>query len=295
MKRASAALLLAVLGTVVHGKDDSALKNVPALVILQRTPRADDAMQDTSYQPGGRLVKLSPPSADGTATVLCCSQFPGFEAADIQSYDISFDARSIVFAGRLSANDRYSLYILTLNDRGEAAGTPENLTIDPNFDFVYPVFAPGQRIIFITDKNVEGDDVPQVTSGIVRGVTSQLGSVTVTGTDLVLGPRNLSHRAFPTMQTDGRVLFSEVRSNDNGAAQLAMRTRTSRNSARCSVAAGRAPARPSSRHRKSTLAASSHSVPRETAPSRRAGSSTSSWARSSTASAHRQRSRRSAT
>ena len=227
MKRASAALLLAVLGTVACGKDDSAdgpLKNISALVILQRTPRVGgmgDVLQYTGYMPGGRLMKLSPPTADAVPTVLCCSQFAGFDQLDIQSYDIAFDARSIVFSGRLSDSDKFGLYILTLNDLQEAAGPPEALTIDPNYDFVYPIFAPGQRIVFMTNKVVEGDAVPQFVDEYERGTTAQLGSISVMGTGLDLGPRNLSHRVFPTMMASGQVLFSEWRHlGDNNAAEL---------------------------------------------------------------------------
>ena len=53
-----------------------------------------DIFQYTSYLPGARLVKLSPPTADGTLTTICCDAVPNdtakFAAIDIQGYDISF-------------------------------------------------------------------------------------------------------------------------------------------------------------------------------------------------------------
>jgi Hydrazine synthase alpha subunit middle domain len=227
VKRASAALLLAILGTVACSKDDSAsgpLKNVEAITFLKRTIRVGgmgDVLQYTDYQPGGSLNRLSPPAADGVVTELCCSAFPGFEQLDIQSYDIAFDAKSIVFAGRLSADDHYSLYILTLNDKGEAAGPPTNLSINPNKHQVFPIFAAGQRIIFMTDENVEGDDFPQHQDEYERGTASQFASVTVMGTDKIMGAKNLSHSVYPTMLASGQVMFSRWdHITDDNAARL---------------------------------------------------------------------------
>src|SRR6476660_2651849 len=86
------------------GGDDSTggpLGNVQSLVILQRPKRNDtgDIFQYTSYVATARLVQLSPPTANGTLTTLCCDKAgPEFANLDIQSYDLSFDAKSIVFA-----------------------------------------------------------------------------------------------------------------------------------------------------------------------------------------------------
>src|SRR5689334_2828628 len=80
------------------GGDDNngPLGNVDSLIILQRPKRNDmgDIFQYTSYIPGARLVKLSPPTADGTKTVICCDGAGAeFAGMDIQAYDLSFDAK----------------------------------------------------------------------------------------------------------------------------------------------------------------------------------------------------------
>src|SRR5690349_8697807 len=109
---------LASAGTGVGCSNDDnggPLGNVDALVILQRPKRNDmgDIFQYTSYVPTARLVKLSPPTADGTLTTLCCDKAGAeFSDIDISSYDISFDAKEIVFAGKLSGNERYGLFRL---------------------------------------------------------------------------------------------------------------------------------------------------------------------------------------
>ena len=63
----------------------------------------------TSYSPGARLVELRPPSADGTLKVLfptadhCVAMgmdVTCVDQVDIMSYDLVFDAESIVFSAR---------------------------------------------------------------------------------------------------------------------------------------------------------------------------------------------------
>jgi len=169
-----------------------------------------DVFQYASYIPGARLIKLSPPTADGKVTELCCSDFPEFATADIQGYDISFDAKSIVFAGRLSDSDHYGLYLLTLDDKGNVVGSPAEIPTNPDQDYVYPIFAPQGRIIFVSNENVEASDgSKQFHDEYERGLTSQLGSIGIDGMNEVLGPRNLSHRTQPSMLSDGRVLFTQ--------------------------------------------------------------------------------------
>src|SRR5262249_11262703 len=98
---------------------DGPLSGVQALVILQRPKRNDvgDIFQYTSYMPGARLVKLEPPTGDGTLTTLCCDKAGAeFTNIDISDYDLSFDAKSIVFSGKLSSNQTYGLFLLQLSD-----------------------------------------------------------------------------------------------------------------------------------------------------------------------------------
>src|SRR5262249_29693029 len=121
---------------------------------------------------------------------------------------VSFDSRSIVFAGRIKGDEHYGLWILTLTDKLEAAGAPRQLATDPTRDYVYPLFAPKDRIIFVTNEVVE-PMAKQHRDEYERGTTTQLGSISINGTDEFLGARNLSHRTAPTMLSDGRVLFTQ--------------------------------------------------------------------------------------
>lgn len=215
-----AALFTAGTGVGCSSDDNSGpLGNVDALIILQRPKRIEtgDIFSYTSYVPTARLVKLSPPTADGTLTTLCCDQAGAeFANIDISGYDISFDAKQIVFSGKLNANERYGLFLLTLED-----GSVTQLQTDPGRDYVSPIFLPGGKIMFTTNAVVSNEALdpatnqpidmrpPQHVDEYERRVTLQLGTMNIDGTGEVLGPRNLSHRTFPTLTSDGRVMITQ--------------------------------------------------------------------------------------
>jgi hypothetical protein len=215
MNKASIAFGLALLTTAGAGcggdTSSGPLGNVDALVILQRPSRNDtgDIFQYTSYIPGARIVKLSPPTASGTLTTLCCdTQGPDFANIDIQSYDLSFDATKIVFAGKLSDSTNYGLFLLNLADN-----SVQQLATDPGRDYVSPIFLPGNKIMFTTNAVVSNpltDAMPaQHRDEYERGVTIQMGTINIDGTGEELGPRNLSHRTAPSLASDGRVIFTQ--------------------------------------------------------------------------------------
>jgi hypothetical protein len=201
-----AALFAAGVG-VGCGNDDNTgpLGSVDSLVILQRPKRNDmgDIFQYTSYVPvaadgtHARLVKLSPPTADGKLEVLCCDKAGAeFANIDISSYDISFDAKEIVFAGKLADDQRYGLFRLKLE-----TGAVEQIMTDPGRDYVNPIYLPGDKIMFDTNAVVEAG-APQHMDEYERGTTLQVGIINIDGTGEQLGPRNLSHRTFPTLTSD---------------------------------------------------------------------------------------------
>lgn len=202
-----AALFTAGTGVGCGGDDNTGpLGNVDSLVILQRPKRNDmgDIFQYTSYVPGARIIKLSPPTADGKKTVICCDQAGAeFANVDISSYDISFDAKQIVFSAKLDAGQKYGLFIQTLAD-----GKVTQLATDPGRDYTNPIFLPGDKIMFTTNAVVE-PGAPQHVDEYERGTTLQVGTINLDGTNEILGPRNLSHRTFPTLVSDGRVMFTQ--------------------------------------------------------------------------------------
>jgi hypothetical protein len=187
--------------------------DVRSIVFIQRMPRTDagNVFEYTSYVPGGRLVKLEPPSADGKLTVLTSD--PMFADSDVMSYDISFDAQSVVFSARLAGNDHYNIFSMNLD------GTELKQLTEGGNDYVYPMYLPGGRIYFTTNLNVENE----MTSGTFnagskqfkdeyeRATTAQVGTMNLDGTNMQLGARNVSHRVSPALLPDGHVLYTEWR------------------------------------------------------------------------------------
>lgn len=206
MKRISLGIAITMVLGACGSDSQDALEGVSSVVFLQRPARRDvgDIFQYASYVPGARLMELSPPAADGELRVLCCDRAgPDFAAVDISSYDIAFDAREIVFSAKLSADQAYGLFLLSL-ETGDVAQLPT----DPNRDYIMPIFMPGDRIMFMSNAVVE-EGAPQFHDEYERGVTTQMGLINRDGSGETLGARNLSHRVYPTMLSDGRVLFTQ--------------------------------------------------------------------------------------
>ena len=204
--------------------------DVQAITFLQRTPRNDDGnvFDYANFVPGGRLSMLSPPSADGKLTVIfpteatCAALLKpmnGTDASpadiancvsgsDVQSYDLSFDAKSVVFSAQLPGDGSYQIYSINLDPTNPDL---KQLTSGGN-DFVYPVYAPGDQVAFMTNRNVEADgnaSSMQFKDEYERAVTAQVGTVSTSGTNLQLGPRNVSHRVSPALLPDGHMLYTE--------------------------------------------------------------------------------------
>jgi hypothetical protein len=224
---ATVTLAVGLGGACKSSSDTAALPDdVKAIVFLQRPPRTDagNVFEYTSYLPGGRLVKLEPPSADGKLTDLTKlaadlhnAESPNdpitFEGADIMSYDLSFDALSVVFSAHLANDDHYNIFTMNLD------GTELKQLTEGGNDYVYPMYLPGSRIYFTTNLNVENEmasgtfdaDAKQFRDEYERATTAQVGTMNVDGTNMMLGPRNVSHRVSPALLPDGHVLYTEWR------------------------------------------------------------------------------------
>jgi hypothetical protein len=191
-----------------RGSDSGAVPaDVKSIMFLQRIARTDtgNVFDYTSYQPGARLVTLTPPSADGRLEVLTKSTAAlNFDSADIMSYDLSFDAKAVVFSAKLDSNDRFHLYSMNLD------GTDLKQLTAGDDDYVYPIYVPGQKILFMTSKSVEAN-ASQFRDEYERQTTAQVGTINLDGSAETLGPRNVSHRVSPALLPNGRVLYTEWR------------------------------------------------------------------------------------
>ncbi len=181
-------------------------EDVRAIIFLQRAARNDgvgNVFDYTSYQPGARLVKLEPPSADGRLTTLTGD--PMFAEADIMSWDLSFDAGTIVH--RRPPQGRRPLPALPAerrrvqpapDHRGAATTTCTRSSCPGNASCSRPPsrWRPGAK---------------QFQDEYERQTTAQVGTINVDGSGEVLGPRNVSHRVAPALLPDGNVLYTEWR------------------------------------------------------------------------------------
>ena len=170
-------------------------EDVKAVVFMQRAARNSNGnvFDYTSYLPGGRIVKLEPPAANGQLTVLTSD--PMWEGADFMAWDLSFDAKSIVFSARLKSDSHYQVFSMNLD------GTNIKQLTEGDVDHVYPLYLPGQKIFFTTNESVE-DGAKQFEDEYERQTTAQVGIMSEDGSNVVLGPRNVSHRVSPTLMPD---------------------------------------------------------------------------------------------
>ena len=194
--------------------------DVKAILFLQRVPRGDqgNVFDYTSYSPGARLVKLEPPSADGQLTVLfptaehCVAmgmQDTCVDQVDIMSYDLNFNADSIVFSARTPDSGQYQLFTMSVDG---SASSLRQLTGDGN-DYVYPIYLPGGKVLYTTNlvDSVADEGAAQFTDEYERQTTAQVGTISIDGSNQVLGPRNVSHRVSPALLPDGQVVYTEWR------------------------------------------------------------------------------------
>ena len=167
------------------------------------------------YSNGGRhgnVFTLTPPTASGAKKNLT-----NWDDGSINSMDVSFDAREIVFSGRAPKEDRYHVYRVNVDgsnpcdaQKGIVSVGACQITDGPN-DEVYPIYLPGGRIFYMTNKNVEGAEVPQFRDEYERATTAQTAHMNLEGGEQELGPRNVSHRVSPTLLPDGRIMTTEWR------------------------------------------------------------------------------------
>ena len=216
------ALLAPMVGAGCSNGNGGALPDdIKAIVFLQRTPRGDqgNVFDYQSYAGGGKLVKLVPPQANGTPITLfptadTCTALglaaTCVDAVDIMSYDINFNADTIVLSAKMSAGEPYQIFSI-----GADGTNVKQLTSGGN-DYVYPIYLPGGKIMFMSNLNVEQVADPNSISNqfkdeYERATTAQAGTINVDGSGLVMGARNVSHRVSPAMLPDGQIVYTEWR------------------------------------------------------------------------------------
>jgi hypothetical protein len=191
--------------------DANVLGGIPSIAYLRRAPAGTGNVFD--YLSGGgddNLFTLTPPTATGVKKNLT-----NWKGASINSFDLSFDAREIVFSAQAPGDDNYHLYRIGVDGTnpcdaalGKVSQGPCQITDGP-YHQVYPIYIPGSRLFFLTTQNVEGADVPQMVDEYERQRGSQAATANLDGSNVQLGPRNVSHRVAPHLLRDGRIILTE--------------------------------------------------------------------------------------
>ncbi len=156
------------------------------------------------YVPGGSLNILSPARPDGTLHNLTAA----FPEADFNGADVSFDAKQAVFSMRKDGGDRYHIYTVQLAPGADGKYELHQKTAG-DYDDINPVYAPGGKIVFVTNEMYTqmGTRADEYEHG--RAVT-QLATISVDGgdADRHLFSQNLSHTVAPFMRHDGKIGYS---------------------------------------------------------------------------------------
>jgi hypothetical protein len=156
------------------------------------------------YVPGGSLNILTPARPDGNVINLT-SAFP---TADFNGADVSFDASQAVFSMKKKDDDHYHIYTVALTPGADGKYEIHQKTAG-DYDDINPVFAAGNRIVFVTNEmyTAMGTRCDEYEHG--REVT-QLAIISVDGgdADRRLFPQNLSHSVAPFLRADGKIAYS---------------------------------------------------------------------------------------
>ena len=154
--RKSLFLMFAVGMGAIAGCDDgqaNVLGGIPSIAYLQRAPAGTGNVFD--YLSGGgndNIFTLTPPTATGTKKNL--TQWTN---ASINSFDLSFDAREIVFSAEAPGDDHYHLYRIGVDGTNPCDAALGKVTMgacqitDGPYDEVYPIYVPGGRIFYLTN------------------------------------------------------------------------------------------------------------------------------------------------
>ena len=216
------ALATVLPGTACSQGTEQVNTGVNAIIFMERAvqtvdPNTNKVTVDVSggngqvidyqrYVPGGSLVMLQPPRPDGQLINFTHSQFPN---ADFNGVDVSFDATQAVFSMKTDANDNYHIYTVQLTPDANGQYAIHQLTNTAGSDDVNPIYAPGGRIVFVTNQmytqmGCRADEYEH------SRVVTQLASISVDGgdADRHLFSQNLSHTAAPCMRYDGKVGYS---------------------------------------------------------------------------------------
>ena len=142
------------------------------------------------FRAGGGLYTLTPPTPDGSLTELVASP-----EGQIMDYDLSYDAREVVFSWRQTTGDSYHLYRMNADGSGMT-----QLTEGPWHDY-NACWLPDGGIAFVSTRHGEFVLCFTTPSGVLFRMDKDGGSVRRLSANNV---NDFTPSVFP----DGRILYS---------------------------------------------------------------------------------------
>jgi hypothetical protein len=154
------------------------------------------------YHPGGRLEVLDLKTSE------IVNLIAAYPEADISSIDVSYDGKRVLFTMKRDPSDSYHIYWASLVPNANNTYEIHQLTFGQPDD-INAVYAPGGRIVFVTNQAYTEMGTRADEYNHSRVVT-QLGTITEEGGDVdrKLCSQNLSHTVTLFSMSDGRVGFS---------------------------------------------------------------------------------------
>ena len=179
-----------------------------AIIFLQRVARNDgvgNVFDYTSYEPGARLVKLEPPSADGKLhhadpRPACSPRLRHHVVGPV----VRRQAPSCCRRG-CKGDAHYQLFVMNVDGSEPAPDHRGALRLRlPGLPA-----RPARPVHDHASRSRQG--AQQFQDEYERQTTAQVGTINVDGSGETLGPRNVSHRVAPALLPDGNVLYTEWR------------------------------------------------------------------------------------
>src|SRR5678815_5175142 len=127
MMRQSLLLVLAVGIAGCNDGDANVLGGIPSMAYLQRAPAGTGNVFD--YMSGGgddNIWTLTPPTANGLKKNLT-----NWKKASINSFDLSFDARELVFSAQAPGDDHYQLYRIGIDGTNPCDAAASKASMSP--------------------------------------------------------------------------------------------------------------------------------------------------------------------
>ena len=168
--------------------------------------------RDSAHIPGMHVMRLSPPTPEGTLTDLT----EDFFAAD--EPEISWDAKKIIFAGKKTANDTWEVWEMDAD-----GGNKRQITKDAG-DVCSPTYLPDGRILFSSIKHT-ATNPPTFRDEYDRDLARLAHRCNADGSNVEQLTFNVSSDSEFVVMRDGRILFQSwqhhgVRHPSSGASAL---------------------------------------------------------------------------